>query len=42
MEKAMHQSHGIGYSEYERNLDKRLEVEKERDKEYKKAREMHE
>jgi hypothetical protein len=34
MEKALYQSHGINYSEYERSLDKRLEVEKSRDKEH--------
>jgi hypothetical protein len=37
MEKAMHQSHGCGYAEYDRDLEKRLDVEKEREKEYKKG-----
>ncbi|MED1862174.1 hypothetical protein P4V41_01695 [Fictibacillus nanhaiensis] len=31
----MHQSHGCGFAEYERDLEKRLDVEKVRDKEYK-------
>ena len=34
MEKAMQLSHGVGYSEYSRNLDLRIEVEKERDREH--------
>ncbi|WP_174234300.1 hypothetical protein [Bacillus sp. V59.32b] len=34
MEKAMQQSHGIGYSEYSRKLDVRLQVEKRREREY--------
>ena len=34
MEKAMQRSHKIGYAEYCRKLDKRLEVEKQREKEY--------
>ncbi|WP_053218750.1 hypothetical protein [Virgibacillus senegalensis] len=38
MEKAMHQNHGIGYAEYERKLEKRLEVEKEREDSYRKSR----
>ncbi|MDR7072933.1 hypothetical protein [Fictibacillus barbaricus] len=33
----MHQSHGCGYAEYDRDLEKRLDVEKEREKEYKKG-----
>ncbi|MFC7394327.1 hypothetical protein [Scopulibacillus cellulosilyticus] len=33
----MHQSHGIGYAEYERSLEKRLEVEKSREKDYRKC-----
>jgi len=40
MEKAMHQSHGCGFAEYERDLEKRLDVEKDREKEYKKALEL--
>ncbi|WP_170031836.1 hypothetical protein [Alteribacillus bidgolensis] len=35
MEKAMHQSHGFGYAEYNRSLQKRLEVEQSREMEYK-------
>ncbi|MFD0051413.1 hypothetical protein ACFVHQ_19180 [Actinomycetes bacterium NPDC127524] len=34
MEKAMQQSHGIGYSEYSRRLDTRIQVEKRREKDY--------
>jgi hypothetical protein len=37
MEKAMQQSHGIGYQEYSRKLEKRIEVEKRREKEYKQS-----
>lgn len=40
MEKAMHQSHGIGYAEYNQNLDERLRIEQERDKEYSKSNSM--
>jgi hypothetical protein len=40
MEKAMHQSHGCGFAEYERDLEKRLDVEKDREKEYKKGLEV--
>ncbi|MBN3554452.1 hypothetical protein JYA63_09260 [Fictibacillus nanhaiensis] len=36
----MHQSHGCGFAEYERDLEKRLDVEKVRDKEYKKGLEI--
>lgn len=31
----MYQAHGIGYAEYDRNMDKRIEIEMERDKNYK-------
>ncbi|WP_176555889.1 hypothetical protein [Virgibacillus ndiopensis] len=34
MEKAMQKSHGIGYAEYGRKLDKRIVVEKRRQQEY--------
>lgn len=34
MEKAMHQSHNMGYAEYGRKLDNRLTVEKRRQREY--------
>ncbi|WP_017726360.1 hypothetical protein [Halalkalibacterium ligniniphilum] len=40
MEKAMQQAHGVGYAEYERNLDKRLEVEKAREEDYNRCNEM--
>ncbi|SDM95969.1 hypothetical protein SAMN04488137_2790 [Fictibacillus solisalsi] len=36
----MHKNHGIGYAEYERNLDKRLDIEQEREKEYQKSLEV--
>jgi peptide deformylase len=38
MEKAMYQSHGIGYAEYERSLEKRLFIERKREKDYKISR----
>jgi len=34
MEKAMQQSHKMGYAEYERKLEYRIDVEKRREKEY--------
>ena len=34
MEKAMYQAHGIGYEEYSQKLSKRIEVERNREKEY--------
>ena len=37
MEKALQLSHGIGYADYERNLDMRIKVEKERQKDYEKS-----
>ncbi len=40
MEKAMQQSHGIGYKEYSQKLDKRLAVEKRREQEYQKSQMM--
>jgi hypothetical protein len=40
MEKAMQQNHGIGYEEYNRSLEKRLEVEKEREKDYKRSQKI--
>ncbi len=36
----MQQSHGIGYAEYNRNLVKRLEIEKQREKDYQKSCEI--
>ncbi len=33
----MQQNHGIGYEEYNRSLDKRLDIEKAREKEYKRS-----
>src|SRR5699024_12859460 len=38
MEKAMHQSHKMGFAEYSRNLDNRLTVEKRRQQEYEKCK----
>ncbi|WP_197431751.1 hypothetical protein [Lentibacillus sp. JNUCC-1] len=40
MEKAMQQSHKMGYAEYSRNLDNRLAVEKKRHQEYEKSKMM--
>lgn len=37
MEKAMQQSHGLGYQEYSRQLNKRMQVEREREMDYKKG-----
>jgi len=40
MEKAMQQSHGMSYKEYERKFDKRIVVEKRREQEYKRCKHM--
>lgn len=40
MEKAMQQSHGMSYKEYESRLDKRMTVEKRREKEYEQCKRM--
>lgn len=40
MEKAMQQSHKMGYEEYSRKLEKRMLVEKRRHKEYEKCKYM--
>lgn len=40
MEKAMQQSHNINFSEYENNVDKRLKVEKEREKSHAESTKM--
>lgn len=32
MEKAMQQNHGLGFAEYERKLNQRLKIEREREK----------
>jgi hypothetical protein len=40
MEKAMQQSHGTSYAEYNRNLEKRMEIEKEREKDYKASKKL--
>ena len=40
MEKAMQLSHGVGYNEYSRNLDLRIEVEKVRDREHEQCNKM--
>ncbi|WP_374703437.1 hypothetical protein [Bacillus sp. Marseille-P3661] len=37
MEKAMQQSHGMGYAEYSRKLELRMKVERQREKEYQKG-----
>ncbi len=36
----MHQNHGIGYAQYERSLEKRMEIERKREQEYKRSQEM--
>ncbi|WP_219621106.1 hypothetical protein [Bacillus sp. UMB0893] len=38
MEKALMQSHGMGYAVYSRNHEKRMEVEKNREKDYQKSK----
>ncbi|MDA8354090.1 MAG: hypothetical protein M0Z65_13130 [Firmicutes bacterium] len=38
--KAMFSSHHITYAEYANNLEKRLEVEQKREREYKKAKRL--
>ena len=38
MEKAMEQSHGMNYAEYERNFSNRMLVEKRREVEYEKSK----
>jgi hypothetical protein len=37
METALYRSHGFSYAEYNQDLDVRLKVEKEREKEYQKS-----
>lgn len=37
MEKAMHQSHGVGYEVYSRKLTVRMKVEEKREKDYRKS-----
>ncbi|MFB1051183.1 hypothetical protein [Paraliobacillus sp. JSM ZJ581] len=37
MEKAMQQNHGVGYAEYGQNLEKRLEIERKREKSHRKC-----
>lgn len=34
METAMFRAHGISYAEYDQDIDKKLDVEREREKEY--------
>ncbi|VEF47069.1 YuzK [Bacillus freudenreichii] len=38
MEKALHGAHGIGYETYRHDCEKRIEVEKRREKEYVESR----
>ena len=38
MEKAMQKAHGIGYAEYSRSYEKRIEVEKARELDYKRSK----
>ncbi|WP_404454022.1 hypothetical protein LG329_04760 [Virgibacillus necropolis] len=40
MEKAMHQSHKMGYAEYGRKLENQIAVEKRRQHEYEKCKHM--
>ncbi|WP_158736165.1 hypothetical protein [Alteribacillus sp. YIM 98480] len=40
LEKSMHKAHGVTQEEYKRSLDKKIEVEKEREKDYKKNKEI--
>ncbi|WP_227937365.1 hypothetical protein [Alkalihalobacillus deserti] len=34
MEKGLQQAHGINYSEYNQSLEKRIQIEKQREKDY--------
>lgn len=36
----MHQSHGIGYAQYKQSLEKRMEIERKREQEYRRSQEM--
>lgn len=38
MEKAIGQSRGVNYEEYDRSLEKKLKVEKQREKDYQNAK----
>ncbi|WP_158634002.1 hypothetical protein [Radiobacillus deserti] len=40
MEKAMHQAHGMGYTEYASDIDKMIEVEKKRELSHQKNHQM--
>ncbi|MBB5173517.1 hypothetical protein [Texcoconibacillus texcoconensis] len=40
MEKAMYQSYGFGYEEYNRNLNNRMKVEAERERNYRRSVEI--
>ncbi|WLR50481.1 hypothetical protein LC040_14610 [Bacillus tianshenii] len=40
MERAMHQSNGMSYAEYSRKLEKRLAVERRREKDYQESRKL--
>ncbi|MDV2686070.1 hypothetical protein RYX56_17010 [Alkalihalophilus lindianensis] len=40
MEKGLQQSHGISHQEYLHDLDKKIEVEKAREKDYQKNKEL--
>ncbi|WP_168714476.1 hypothetical protein [Metabacillus litoralis] len=37
----MHQRHGVGYAEYAMKHDKRMEIEKSREEEYRKSQLIH-
>lgn len=36
----MHQSHGIGYAQYEQSLETRMEIERRREREYKRSQQI--
>ncbi|WP_281285938.1 hypothetical protein [Melghirimyces algeriensis] len=40
MKRAMYFAHNISYAEYSSNLDSMVEVEKKREKEYKRAKKL--
>ncbi|MFB4164951.1 hypothetical protein ACE1TI_14245 [Alteribacillus sp. JSM 102045] len=40
LEKSMHKSHGVTQEEYKRSVEKKIEVEKEREKDHKKNKEI--
>ncbi|PYZ91778.1 hypothetical protein CR194_19370 [Salipaludibacillus keqinensis] len=40
MEKALQQAHGIGHEAYKNDLDKKIQIEQDREKDYQKSLEV--